>query len=344
MKSDSNFVYIQVIDDEHTKDLVEIPSEDNGTLLLSTVQAQFPSTTGLRYKSEVSDSWRGVRISDGVLHPPPEGWGTSIFYVVRPKTDTSSKRKINESPGQKEPEPKQVRVKDPEDGFGDLIVLGLPFSATEKDMEDYFSQFGTVSFVEVKKNAYSGQSRGFGFIRFVESDSAEKVLMLKHTIMGRRCEVRPPRAKDDPHIPYKLFVGRLASGTTESDLRSYFEMFGELTDVYVPKPFRGFGFVTFASSESVKRAMGSNHVVKGAQLNMTFAEPKGPKEDDRYNRHSGGTNYNRMGVTGNVSRSPTFSPYGYVNHPRPGGRYADRPPGPGSFAWKGPHDGGLPNH
>ena len=33
--------------------------------------------------------------------------------------------------------------------IGDLIVLGLPFKATEKDMGDYFSQFGEVTFVQV---------------------------------------------------------------------------------------------------------------------------------------------------------------------------------------------------
>ena len=30
-----------------------------------------------------------------------------------------------------------------------MIVLGLPFSATEVDMREYFEQFGEVSFVQV---------------------------------------------------------------------------------------------------------------------------------------------------------------------------------------------------
>ncbi len=68
--------------------------------------------------------------------------------------DTSSKRKINESPGQKEPEPKQVRVRDPEEVQGDLIVLGLPFAATENDMEAYFSQFGKLAFAQVGISIY----------------------------------------------------------------------------------------------------------------------------------------------------------------------------------------------
>ena len=63
--------------------------------------------------------------------------------------DTTTKRKIEASPSQREPEAKQVKVRDTMEHIGDLIVLGLPFKATEKDMGDYFSQFGEVTFVQV---------------------------------------------------------------------------------------------------------------------------------------------------------------------------------------------------
>lgn len=32
---------------------------------------------------------------------------------------------------------------------------------------------------------------------------------------------------------------------TDEDFRSYFRQFGEVTDVFVPKPFRPFAFITF---------------------------------------------------------------------------------------------------
>ena len=65
--------------------------------------------------------------------------------------DTTTKRKIEASPSQREPEAKQVKMRDTMEHIGDLIVLGLPFKATEKDMGDYFGQFGEVSFVQVWK-------------------------------------------------------------------------------------------------------------------------------------------------------------------------------------------------
>ena len=80
------FVYIRVADEDNPKDSIDVPSEDDGTLLLTTLQAQFPGATGLRYKNEVTGSWRGLRISEGVVCPPPEGWLDTLFYVVRPRS------------------------------------------------------------------------------------------------------------------------------------------------------------------------------------------------------------------------------------------------------------------
>ena len=80
-----------------------------------------------------------------------------IKLITLPITfsDTTTKRKIEASPSQREPEAKQVKVRDSVEHIGDLIVLGLPFKATEKDMGDYFSQFGEVSFVQVSAfNSY----------------------------------------------------------------------------------------------------------------------------------------------------------------------------------------------
>lgn len=77
--------YLQVAEDEG-EEPIELPTEDDGTLLLSTLAAQFPGTCGLKYRSTDSKAMRGVRLSDGRLHPPPEsGWGSQMFYCVFPK-------------------------------------------------------------------------------------------------------------------------------------------------------------------------------------------------------------------------------------------------------------------
>ena len=46
-----------------------------------------------------------------------------------------------------------------------------------------------------------------------------------------------------------MFVGRCTDDMNADDLRDYFSKFGEVTDVFIPKPFRAFAFVTFLDPE-----------------------------------------------------------------------------------------------
>lgn len=76
--------YIRVAEDENEEPM-EIPSEEDGTVLLSSVAAQFPGACGLRYRSPVSQCMRGVRIVEGVLHAPEADWGNLVYVVNYPK-------------------------------------------------------------------------------------------------------------------------------------------------------------------------------------------------------------------------------------------------------------------
>lgn len=51
--------YLQVAEDEG-EEPIELPSEDDGTLLLSTLSAQFPGTCGLKYRNPESRTMHGV--------------------------------------------------------------------------------------------------------------------------------------------------------------------------------------------------------------------------------------------------------------------------------------------
>ena len=78
--------YVRVAEDEHVpEDAIELPSDEDGTILLSTIQAQFPGSTGLRFRNEETQTWRGVRLADGVLYPPVNGWGNTLYIVVSNK-------------------------------------------------------------------------------------------------------------------------------------------------------------------------------------------------------------------------------------------------------------------
>lgn len=95
----------------------------------------------------------------------------------------------------------------------DLIVLGLPWKTTEQNLREYFESFGEVLMaqvrpglltyfffnnaytLQVKKDAKTGHSKGFGFIRFASYESQMRVLAQRHMIDGRWCDVKVPNSK-----------------------------------------------------------------------------------------------------------------------------------------------------
>ena len=76
--------YIQVAEDE-SEEPIELPTEDDGALLLSTLAAQFPGVSGLKYRAPESRSMRGVRLLEGRFQPPEDGWGNHVYICVFPK-------------------------------------------------------------------------------------------------------------------------------------------------------------------------------------------------------------------------------------------------------------------
>lgn len=76
--------YIQVAEDD-SEEPIELPCEDDGTLLLTTLAAQFPGTCGLKFRNPETGTIRGVRLAEGRLHSPESGWGNLVFFCVFPK-------------------------------------------------------------------------------------------------------------------------------------------------------------------------------------------------------------------------------------------------------------------
>src|ERR1700759_3744362 len=79
----------------------------------------------------------------------------------------------------------------------------------------------------------------------------------------------------------KLYVGNLSFQTSEAELRSHFEQFGSVTDIYVAmdkftgRP-RGFAFVTMGTPDEAKVAIEKTNGVDfgGRALQVNEARPK----------------------------------------------------------------------
>lgn len=57
-----------------------------------------------------------------------------------------------------------------------LYVGGLPYSVTEGQLEEIFSQHGTVQSARVISDKFTGRSRGFGFVEMGSDAEAQKAI------------------------------------------------------------------------------------------------------------------------------------------------------------------------
>ncbi len=53
-----------------------------------------------------------------------------------------------------------------------IYVGGLPYSATEEDLENLFSSHGTVRDASIISDRYTGQAKGFGFVEMDNDEDA----------------------------------------------------------------------------------------------------------------------------------------------------------------------------
>lgn len=87
-----------------------------------------------------------------------------------------------------------------------LYVGGLPYSTTQDELRDTFSQAGTVTSTSIIMDKMTGRSRGFGFVEMENDADAQKAIEMwngkdfggrKLTVNeAKPMEARAPRSND----------------------------------------------------------------------------------------------------------------------------------------------------
>ncbi len=81
-----------------------------------------------------------------------------------------------------------------------LFVGNLPYSATEADITDFFSQAGvSIDSVNVMRDRFTGEARGFGFVKINDDSAANRAVEACNgrDLMGRALVVNEAR----PMVP-----------------------------------------------------------------------------------------------------------------------------------------------
>ncbi|XP_077240573.1 chloroplast RNA-binding protein 33 [Tasmannia lanceolata] len=182
-----------------------------------------------------------------------------------------------------------------------LYVGNLPYSMTSSQLAQVFQEAGTVDSVEVVYDRMTDRSRGFAFVTMGSFDEAkEAIRMFSGSQVGGRSvkvnfpevprgeerEVMGPRIRSSYRgfidSPYKVYAGNVGWNVTSDALREAFAAQSGLLSAKViyerdTGRSRGFGFVTFASSQEAQSAIDAmNGVeVEGRPLRLNLAAQRG---------------------------------------------------------------------
>lgn len=80
-----------------------------------------------------------------------------------------------------------------------LFVGNLSYQTMENDLQDYFSQAGAVTSVNLMMDKMTGKSRGFAFVEFGSAEEANKAIEQFHNkeFQGRSLTVNIARPREE---------------------------------------------------------------------------------------------------------------------------------------------------
>ena len=80
-----------------------------------------------------------------------------------------------------------------------LYVGNLPYNTADADLQNMFSQAGTVKSAQVIKDRESGRSKGFGFVEMSSSEEANAAITMFHgkDFNGRPLTVNLARPREE---------------------------------------------------------------------------------------------------------------------------------------------------
>lgn len=164
-----------------------------------------------------------------------------------------------------------------------VFVGDLKSEVTEEDLISSFSACGPIASSHIIRDRLTGEQRGYGFVHFktlAGQQAALKAPFLTMEIRGRPVRVRPA---DDKTV---LWVSSLPNDLNENESREALSALLPSNLIMThfelktgPPPLhqsRGFAFVSFETHDAADQARRilSKGVLKGRQLNVSWAEPQ----------------------------------------------------------------------
>ncbi|KAL6987040.1 hypothetical protein U1Q18_012799 [Sarracenia purpurea var. burkii] len=148
-----------------------------------------------------------------------------------------------------------------------LFVRGLAWNTTSETLCAAFQAHGEIEEGAVISDKATGKSRGYGFITYKDRESAQSALKAPSKLIDGRmavcnlaCESLSSTSVPPDQAQRKLYIGGLSPDTTTEMLLFFFGRHGEIEEGSVAydkdtNKSRGFGFITYKTVESAKKAI-----------------------------------------------------------------------------------------
>ncbi|GJS99589.1 multiple RNA-binding domain-containing protein 1 isoform X1 [Tanacetum coccineum] len=143
-------------------------------------------------------------------------------HEVHPESDVTEKPNKTDDVDQ----PSSVQDDDDVKKTGRLFVRNLPYTATEDDLREHFSKFGTVAQAHLVVDKDTKRSKGIAYILYAQTESAARALEdLDNSIFqGRLLHIMPAKQKfvpvknDDFAVPSKSLKKQREENRKKSEL------------------------------------------------------------------------------------------------------------------------------
>ncbi|OLY81075.1 Polyadenylate-binding protein, cytoplasmic and nuclear [Smittium mucronatum] len=170
------------------------------------------------------------------------------------------------------------KVEERRNKFTNVYVKNLDEAVTDDDLKKLFEPFGEISSAAVSRDE-SGESKGFGFVDFVDHESAAKAVEDLHdslhfgkTLFVSRAQKKSERSEElrqqfeqlkieklNKYQGVNLYIKNFDDDVDDIKLRQEFSVYGVITSTKVMRDAqgksRGFGFVCFSSPDEAIKAV-----------------------------------------------------------------------------------------
>jgi RNA recognition motif-containing protein len=173
-------------------------------------------------------------------------------------------------------------------GAGNIFIKNLPLDFDSKELIKLFSNFGEILSAKVMLDG-NGISKGFGFVHYVKiEDSVEAIEKMNGFFIKKKKifvgPFIPKRIRSLQGVTKRIFTNLYIKNIqlkncNESFVRDLFDIFGEITSIFVPKKNNlplGTAFVNFKTRDEAEEAIFAMHkkTVRGKELFVGEAKNK----------------------------------------------------------------------